>query len=63
MHVTIAALHGVTIWLAFLLFACLSKEVGIGLAVALGPVVVSSSTIIILAMDLLLYKAVKAWRS
>lgn len=56
MHVTIAALHGVTVWLAFILFACLSKEVDIGLAVALGPVVVSSSTIFTIAIDALIAK-------
>lgn len=63
MHVTIAALQGVTIWLAFLLFAGLSQEVGIGLVLASGPVVVSSSTLFILAVDLLLSKAMKAIRS
>lgn len=56
MHVTIAALHGVTVWLAFILFACLYEMVDIGLAVAVGPVVVSSSTILTLAIDALIAK-------
>ena len=56
MHVTIAALHGVTIWLAYILYAVLSQEVDIGLAIAVGPVVVSASTIFTLAIDALIAK-------
>lgn len=61
MHVTIALLYGLTVWVSLVAYAAITGTVSLTVLILCFPLVISGSCLVLWALDFGLTKARKLW--